>query len=213
MRKKGKLRSWNDQKGFGFIDAGGGSKEVFLHISAFSNRNRRPEVGQYVTYTLSADKQGRPRAANATLPGDRTRVKAKQRGGTSAVIGAGLFLIVVGLSIVLTELPLWVLGLYLAASTFTFIVYAIDKSAAKSGAWRTPESTLHWLSLIGGWPGALVAQKLLRHKSAKQSFRTVFWATVILNCATYAWLLTPTGMAKLQSWNISQGTYMLKWEE
>ena len=153
MRKKGKLRSWNDQKGFGFID-----------------------------------------------PGDRVRVKAKRSGGTGTLIGAGFFLVVVGLSVVLTELPPWVLGLYLAASTFTFIMYAIDKSAAKSGAWRTPESTLHWLSLIGGWPGGLVAQQLLRHKSKKQSFRTVFWATVILNCVALAWLLTPTGIEILQSW-------------
>jgi uncharacterized membrane protein YsdA (DUF1294 family)/cold shock CspA family protein len=200
MRKKGKLRSWNDQKGFGFIDTGDGSKEVFLHISAFDNRNRRPDIGQYVAYTLSADKQGRPRAANATLPGDRVRVKAKRRWGTVAVIGAGLFLVVVGLSVALTKLPAWILGLYLAASTFTFIIYAMDKSAAKRGAWRTPESSLHWLSLVGGWPGGLVAQQLLRHKSKKQSFRTVFWATVILNCATYVWLLTPTGMETLQSW-------------
>ena len=200
MRKKGKLRSWNDQKGFGFIDPVDGGKEVFLHISAFSNRSRRPEVGQYVTYTLTADKKGRPRASDATLPGDRVRLKAKQSGGSGAVIAAGLFLAVVGVSVLVTELPPWVLGIYLAASAFTFIMYAIDKSAAKSGAWRTPESTLHWLSLIGGWPGGLVAQQLLRHKSKKQSFRTVFWATVILNCAAFVWLLTPTGMAIMQSW-------------
>jgi hypothetical protein len=41
-------------------------------FSAFSNRSRRPEVGQYVTYTLTADKQGRPRASDATLPGWRS---------------------------------------------------------------------------------------------------------------------------------------------
>jgi len=201
MRRKGKLRSWNDEKGFGFIDPVGGSREVFLHISAFSNRSRRPEVGQYVTYTLSTDKQGRPRADNATLPGDRLPSKTKQSGGIGAAVGAGLFLAVVGLSVAVTELPLWVLGLYLAASAFTFIMYAIDKSAAKSGAWRTPENTLHWLSLVGGWPGGLVAQQVLRHKSKKQSFRAVFWGTVILNCVAYAWLLTPTGMASLQSWS------------
>ena len=167
MRKKGKLRSWNDQKGFGFIDPGGSSKEVFLHISAFSNRSRRPEIGQYVTYTLTADKQGRPRASDATLPGDRVKVKDKKSGGAGAVIAAGLFLVVVGVSVAVTELPFWILGLYLAASAFTFIMYAIDKSAAKDGRWRTPESTLHWLSLIGGWPGGLVAQQVLRHKSNK----------------------------------------------
>ncbi len=200
MRKKGKLRSWNDQKGFGFIDTGDGSKEVFLHISALSNRGRRPEIGQYVTYTLSNDKQGRPRAANATLPGDRVGIKPKQSGGSSgAVITAGFYLAVVGLSVAVTELPPWVLGLYLAASAFTFIMYAVDKSAAKSGAWRTPESSLHWLSLVGGWPGGLVAQQLLRHKSKKQSFRSVFWVTVLLNCGAFAWLFTPNGAATLQS--------------
>ena len=200
MRKKGKLRSWNDQKGFGFVDSGDGGKEVFLHISALSNRSRRPEIGQYITYTLTADKQSRPRAANASLPGDRVRVKARHSAGTGAVIGAGLFLAVVGVSVALTELPPWILGLYGAASAFTFIMYAIDKSAAKSGAWRTPESTLHWLSLIGGWPGGLVAQQMLRHKSKKQSFRSVFWVTVILNCGVFVWLLTPAGIGILQSW-------------
>ena len=208
MRKKGKLRSWNDQKGFGFIDPGDGGNNVFLHISALSNRSRRPEVGQYVTYTLSSDRQGRPRAADATLPGDRAKIRAAtQNGGSRAVISAGLFLAVVGLSVAVTELPFWILGLYLAASVIAFIMYAIDKAAAKSGAWRTPESTLHWLSLIGGWPGGLVAQQVLRHKSRKQSFRTVFWVTAILNCAVYAWLLTPIGTATLQSWTSSGAGY------
>lgn len=201
MRNKGKLCSWNDQKGFGFISPADGSKEVFLHISAFRSRARRPEIGQYVTYTLSFDKQGRPRAADATLPGDRARTKkTKQSAGGRAVISAGLFLALVGLSLAVTQLPFWILGLYLAASVITFIMYAIDKSAAQSGAWRTPESTLHWLSVIGGWPGGLVAQQVLRHKSTKQSFRTVFWVTVVLNCAAYAWLLTPVGTATLQLW-------------
>ena len=206
LRNKGKLRSWNDQKGFGFIDSGDGSKDVFLHISAFSNKSRRPEIGQYVTYTLFSDKKGRSRAANATLPGDSVRTKAaRQSGGSGAIIAAGLFLAIVGLSVAITEFPLWMLGMYLAASVIAFIMYAIDKSAAKSGDWRTPESTLHWLSLIGGWPGCLVAQQVLRHKSKKQSFLTVFWVTVILNCAAYIWFLTPTGTATLQSWMSGAG--------
>jgi uncharacterized membrane protein YsdA (DUF1294 family) len=87
----------------------------------------------------------------------------------------------------------------MTASLLTFIMYAWDKSAAKSGEWRTQESTLHLMSLAGGWPGALIAQQKLRHKTKKQSFRLVFWVTVLLNCGAFVWLFTPNGAATLQS--------------
>jgi uncharacterized membrane protein YsdA (DUF1294 family) len=92
-------------------------------------------------------------------------------------------------------LPRWVDGLYLGASAFAFVAYALDKAAAERGAWRTPESTLHTLALLGGWPGALLAQHWLRHKSSKQAFRRVFWATVMLNVAALAVLGSPLGAA------------------
>jgi uncharacterized membrane protein YsdA (DUF1294 family) len=78
---------------------------------------------------------------------------------------------------------------YLVASFITFIVYALDKSAAKRGARRTPEVTLHFLSLVGGWPGAVLAQGLFRHKTMKHPFRLVFWLTVAVNLAGLALML------------------------
>jgi len=87
---------------------------------------------------------------------------------------------------------------YLALSVATFIVYAIDKWAARNHRWRTSERTLHLLALIGGWPGALIAQQVFRHKSRKEAFRVVFWATVVLNCAAFAWIHTEPGRAQLQ---------------
>ena len=83
-------------------------------------------------------------------------------------------------------LPLAVPVLYIAASLITFVVYAADKAAAQDDRWRTRERTLHALAAIGGWPGALIAQGLLRHKSRKPSFQTVFRATVTINCAALA---------------------------
>jgi uncharacterized membrane protein YsdA (DUF1294 family)/cold shock CspA family protein len=201
MRQKGKLRSWNDDRGFGFIVPSEGGKDIFLHISALSNRDRRPEIGQVVTYALSTDDQGRPRATKATLPVDRLPVhKKKKQGAAGAMIIAGVFIALVALSVVAGKLPALILLGYLLISLITFFVYAFDKRAAKDGAWRTKEGTLHLLSLIGGWPGALIAQQKLRHKSKKQSFRSAFWMTVFVNVGIFAWMFTPIGAGTVQSW-------------
>jgi uncharacterized membrane protein YsdA (DUF1294 family) len=78
--------------------------------------------------------------------------------------------------------------LYAVTSVVTFVVYGSDKRAAQSGRWRTQESTLQCLSLIGGWPGALAAQRFFHHKSKKLSFQVVFWFTVAFNCGALVWL-------------------------
>jgi len=69
MRTKGKITFWNDEKGYGFITPSAGSKQVFVHIRAFANRNRRPEINHFVTFSQSTDKQGRPCAVRVTLAG------------------------------------------------------------------------------------------------------------------------------------------------
>ena len=70
---------------------------------------------------------------------------------------------------------------YAAMGVACFVAYALDKSAAIAGRRRTPEATLLWLGLACGWPGGLLAQRLLRHKTRKQPFQRIFWATVVLN--------------------------------
>lgn len=198
MRDKGKLITWNDEKGYGFIAPFSGAAQVFIHARAFGNRARRPELDDVVTYTLSKDKQGRPRAVNAALAGDKRPPRTKRGSSASSawsILVAVIFFSAAGAAVLAANLPPAILLIYLAASVVTFIAYAIDKSAARKGRWRTQEGTLHLLALIGGWPGALVAQSVLRHKSRKQPFRVIFWLTVILNCAAIAWLLTPGGRA------------------
>ncbi|MDN4053188.1 DUF1294 domain-containing protein [Massilia sp. YIM B02763] len=78
---------------------------------------------------------------------------------------------------------------YLGLSVVCFAVYANDKAAARRGGRRTPERTLLALALLGGWPGALLAQRRLRHKTSKAAFQRVFWLTVALNVAACAWLV------------------------
>jgi uncharacterized membrane protein YsdA (DUF1294 family) len=84
------------------------------------------------------------------------------------------------------ELWLVVVGLYLVMSLVTFAVFAIDKRAAKRGTWRTPEKTLMSLSLCCGWPGALLAMKLVRHKTRHKLFTIGVPAIACLHIA--AWI-------------------------
>ena len=85
----------------------------------------------------------------------------------------------------------------LLLSIFTYLTYARDKSAAQAGNWRVSENTLHLLSVLGGWSGALVAQQRLRHKTRKMSFQVVFWVTVVVNLSALIWLHSAQGQRHL----------------
>ena len=76
-------------------------------------------------------------------------------------------------------------GAYALMSCVTFHTYALDKRAAIHHALRTSEMTLHVLELCGGWPGAFVAQRLIRHKNAKVSYQILFWMIVTLHLAVW----------------------------
>lgn len=93
-----------------------------------------------------------------------------------------------GFAMLVWQLPAWPALVYGVASVVCFTLYAIDKSAARAERWRTPESTLLMLGLCCGWPGAILAQQLLRHKSVKTSFQVLFWTTVLANVAAFLWL-------------------------
>lgn len=100
---------------------------------------------------------------------------------TRTVLGLS-FLFVVLFGAVLRFIPWAVFLGYAVLSIVSIVVYAIDKSAAVNGRWRTPEKTLHCIGLAGGWPGALIAQNWFHHKTRKNSFQVVFWSSVVLNC-------------------------------
>jgi uncharacterized membrane protein YsdA (DUF1294 family) len=108
--------------------------------------------------------------------------------GAASCLAIGAFALLYPAAILLWRAPAWPALLYAGASVVCFIFYAIDKAAARAGRWRTPESTLLLLGLCCGWPGAILAQQWLRHKSSKTSFQLAFWATVAVNMAAFGWL-------------------------
>ena len=186
MRYEGLLKSWNDERGFGFLEPLQGSEDIFVHIKAFRGLIGRPQVGQAMSFEIEVGSEGKKRAKHVEpiRPGHTSRSKPRKsyvQQGTSAQIAIPLFLVLYIVVSVLWQPPLFIAAVYVVVSFITFLAYARDKSAAQQNTWRTSESTLHLLALAGGWPGALLAQQYIRHKSAKLEFRIVFWATVILN--------------------------------
>jgi uncharacterized membrane protein YsdA (DUF1294 family)/cold shock CspA family protein len=194
MRHQGRIAKWNDERGFGFISPTEGVGSVFVHISSFPSSDRRPSVNETVSYTLAFDSHGRPRANDVRfLVGPRSASPMRQipRSGIVVPIAFAIcFLVALAALVAVGWLKIIWLALYYGASIITYGSYARDKTAAqKAGRRRTPESTLHLMSLVGGWPGALIAQVLLRHKTRKTSFLIEYWLTVIVNCIALVFIV------------------------
>ena len=204
MRLQGKVTNWNDDKGFGFVEPNGGGVRAFVHIKAFNPRSRRPVNDEIITYELVSENNNRYKATNIKFARDTN--KEKIRGNTrstnksskpkNSILGpifTVLFCIGLMLLIFNGKVPVFVGFAYLIISLITVLAYAKDKYSAQNNRWRTPESTLHVFSLIGGWPGALFAQKKLRHKTSKSEFISTYWVTVFFNLAGLLVIYTEQG--------------------
>ncbi len=202
-RMTGRLIRWDGKKGFGLIAPDEGGARLFVEAKTFARRAWRPQVGERLSFVLVQDAHGRPRAQQlrSLEPGsssrpaaERSRAGANAQGGLLAIPAFAAWVLLCHALWGLPQ-PLW--GSYFAMSLASFIVYYGDKRAAQRGAWRVAESTLQGLALACGWPGALLAQSLLRHKTAKASFQRVFWACVLLNVLGFTLIFTPLGRVLL----------------
>ena len=193
MRFQGRITEWRDDRGFGFITPNGGGDRVFIHVKDLASSSRRPTGNELVNYHVVADGKGRLRAEKVEYV--RAKRNLRQSGSPNSALLAlsATFLVIVGALALVGKLHPYISLAYFVLSAVTFLAYSLDKSAAREGNWRTQESSLHLLSLIGGWPGALAAQQLLRHKSRKSSFLGAFWVTVACNLIFLFWLSSDAG--------------------
>jgi len=200
-RFEGRLKAWNDERGFGFIDPVQGGQEIFVHIKSFPPRSGRPVLDQAVSFEVELNSQGKKRAMNvqplrSTRNARRPRNELPAQWGTASLLAIPAFLVVYLSVAVAWGVPKHFAIAYAVVSVVFFFAYAVDKSAARSGGWRTSESTLLVLGLACGWPGAILAQQLLRHKSNKPSFRSAFWGTVALNVVAFVIVSSPVVMQR-----------------
>jgi uncharacterized membrane protein YsdA (DUF1294 family)/cold shock CspA family protein len=192
MRFSGKLTSWQDERGFGFITLTQGDEEVFLHIKMFPRSGGPPQLGEILTFDIAPSPQGKRRAVNVrrvgaappSLRSRNTTVTLHDRvSGLLSVAGClGLYWAVEKVWGVPAPVALACLTI-LSVSLVTYTAYLIDKSAAGTTRQRVPEMALHLLSITGGWPGALLAQQMLNHKRAKREFMLMFRLTMYTHVA------------------------------
>ena len=208
-KQQGRIIKWQDDKGFGFIETQAG-ESVFFHVSAFKAQ-RRPAIGEEVVFTVGYDHQRRLQAKEVqelsfvqqkmAQKNQKIRQRNHKRSAQAEFeagqkkrlfLGIGFYGVVILLA-VMNKLSWLVIAWYVILGVITYGMYAKDKAAAQNGDWRTPESTLHLLSTLGGWVGALVAQTYLRHKSQKPEFRIAYYLTVIINLAGLLFIMVNGG--------------------
>lgn len=134
--------------------------------------------------------------AGAARPGRRSRqrdttLKPLPLNALTILVGSLTLVCLVGAVSFFPVTPV-ALFAYPIASLAVFFAYARDKLKAIEGAWRIPESSLHLLEFLGGWPGAYIAQQTMRHKTIKFSYQVTYWAIVCIHVAFWvAWFLSP----------------------
>lgn len=208
MQLTGKVVFWQDQKGFGFIICDQSQEKLFFHIrdllpDPLTNKKVRPAEGDTLSFMRGSDKQGRAIATALTLvQSQKTHSAPTRRPKTVdlaytqdiALYFRAAFLSLVIIALLFGSLPYVLPILYIEASLFTYWLYQADKNAAIARQpQRLPEESLQMFSLIGGWPGALFAQKKLAHKRSKPLFQREFWLVVLANCILLIWLLSQHG--------------------
>lgn len=175
--EKGVLTRWYDDKGYGFIRPSKGGERVFVHITAFRSLRGRPKLNMKLAYQQSQDASGKVCATQArSTSGSNSRLRAAPIGFTAALLMM-LPLLVYQQS----RITAAIVACYAIMSCLLFILYGIDKNRARRNGRRVPEAHLQLLALAGGWPGALFAQQVFRHKTRKRAFLLVFWLAVLTN--------------------------------
>lgn len=191
----GTIIKWDAERAFGVVQTTQPPLEIFFHIKNLVAHDIPPTLGETVTVQAKYDSdKKRWRASQVSSP-KRNQIAQQQQQQDTALFRPMRDKLLWAIPIALIWFViLWFQAAklaqsYLLISLLAFALYAWDKRCALNNGSRIPENSLHAMSLLGGWAGALVARYVFRHKTQKQPFVGIFWATVVLNVAATVYFL------------------------
>lgn len=192
----GDVVRWDNDRGFGFIAPDDGGSNVFVHVSDLAPGSPRPHVGDRVDFSLERDDRGRMHAARVTVhgvvdAGVEPARRRPQRWSVVEMLAVLGFAVMLATGVLLYDMSIAIPLIVVLISLVTVFAYADDKRRAEEGRWRTSESSLLLLSLLGGWPGAITAMRWYRHKTTKASFIGAFWVTVFVTLIAFTLIAFP----------------------
>lgn len=177
MRYQGRITEWNDERGFGFVTIDASGERIFFHVSALQGSSERPANGMNVSFEIVTPAGKKPRAVKLRYPGAASTWPPKRGrpwGWAPDVVIAGAHVAVPLWLVASGKWPALLLAVIAGMSCVAFVLYNVDKRRAERDDRRIPESRLQLVGLAGGWLGALSAQRLFRHKSAKRPYVHTF---------------------------------------
>ena len=174
-RYQGRLVSWDDSRGFGFVEAAGLDGPVFVHMKFLRSRHHRPAVGDVLGFSLGTGRDGQPAASDVEIvgapppkrPPPPTVLDVSRLFAATAILSGAI------VAHQFRGAPLWFPALYLVMSLGSGVAYWLDKYFAREGQPRVRENSLHFADACFGIAGGLFAQHVFRHKTRKKSFRAI----------------------------------------
>jgi uncharacterized membrane protein YsdA (DUF1294 family)/cold shock CspA family protein len=179
-RRLGRLDSWNDERGFGYVRTDESAELLFVHIKSFRTRPRRPLAGDPLTFIEGTGRNGRPAAEDVEIDGLPAPAPGKPSGPrrtpiadvTRVMAALSIFIAVATLS-ALGRAPIWFGVLYYTMGLASLMLYSADKRYAIAGRSRVRETSMHVVDALFGIGGGLFAQHVFRHKTRKRAFRYI----------------------------------------
>ncbi|MGG5574542.1 DUF1294 domain-containing protein [Vibrio diazotrophicus] len=190
MALKGTISEWYIDRGYGYIIPDSGALRIKFLLSDVKNSVNIGELKQPVRFVIAQDENGNRRATH--VEGVRSFPWA-----TLIVVW---FAATLGGCVYFWQYPLLIVYYYLGATAIVLAIYLLDKRNEKRNKAVTGESALLFLSLLGGWPGAVIGQYSFNLQPKSFTFQLLFFFVMLLHIAFLVWSLTPEGSVQLREW-------------